>query len=247
MFFRAPPQGRLSSFPSQSSPSLARMTALKALEVRGHRHILDFVVFLMPWLQSQAQSHVLIQPPASSPGREGGSALSISSPTETPRPVLGPSRLRAELQGWRADPTRARDGTPSLGWQRRPGRLELSATPHLLGLWFWSELGPGVKPRGSGFPGGPSPVGPTGGRAELQTPREKEALSHLSPKTKRPVAEQPLPRRALRDRGAESSWPGKGAPSRELGARRPGRGMQPLTGTCTLQDGDPPENGLKRP
>ena len=72
MFFRAPPQGRLSSFPSQSSPSLARMTALKALEVRGHRHILDFVVFLMPWLQSQ----VLIQPPAPSPGREGGSALS---------------------------------------------------------------------------------------------------------------------------------------------------------------------------
>ena len=241
----------MSSFPSQSSPSLARITALKALEVRGHRHILDFVVYdaLASESSPESCSHPTSGSEPGERGREGGRvrALSISSPTETPRPVLGPSRLRAELQGWRADPTRARDGTPSLGWQRRPGRLELSATPHLLGLWFWSELGPGVKPRGSGFPGGPSPVGPTGGRAELQTPREKEALSHLSPKTKRPVAEQPLPRRALRDRGAESSWPGKGAPSRELGARRPGRGMQPLTGTCTLQDGDPPENGLKRP
>ena len=132
MFFRAPPQGRLSSFPSQSSPSLARMTALKALEVRGHRHILDFVVFLMPWLQSQAQSHVLIQPPASSPGREGGSALSISSPTETPRPVLGPSSLRAELQGRRENLTRAQDGPPSLGWPRRCERMELSTHRHLL-------------------------------------------------------------------------------------------------------------------
>ena len=61
-----------------------------------------------------------------------GRVRSLSSPTETPRPVLGPSSLRTELQGRRENLTRARDGPPSLGWPRRCERMELSTHRHFL-------------------------------------------------------------------------------------------------------------------